>query len=480
MSNFSYFKECAKKVLSIPSHDESGDDELVLYLKALMTEFGFKTQVQPVGHSVDRLSKRQSNLIGFSSDTLVDRSTRRGVLFVNPLDVTCGSVAAQWTLTQGNPFASVVDENRIVGAGAIQGKLDFLCRIFGAADLPKRSHKTPIYLVGTCASQFGMLGSKYLVESLSVNPKSVYTFSPTQLLQTNQSPGQLVFQVEIDAAGKERDSKGYNRCVEIVTTGLSLDLAQKDHASNSFDLLMNLLLDATDAGFDFQWGSLSVKGAEGAIPDLAKVKIYLTTFQFEDFKLFIKNQLSHGSLDRVFRVEYTNASDSGASFIPQQLVEVILRLDYEWKQFIEKLNLRPNSSFDQPLSQGSITRVQMSSPGKISLSFELRLMPNHSLSGVEKEWKEIVSKAASNYSQLHFQLTKNYSIVGAVSEFVLSSKNINYLNDAGLFVKAKFPTAIVGLGSMSAHPKGPNEQVSWDELEKAISFYKDLIFAMSG
>jgi len=480
MSNFSYFKECAKKVLSIPSHDESGDDELVLYLKALMTEFGFKTQIQPVGHSIDRLSKRQSNLIGFSSDTLVDRSTRRGVMFVNPLDVTCGSVAAQWTLTQGNPFASVVDENRIVGAGAIQGKLDFLCRIFGASELPRRSHKTPIYLVGTCASQFGMLGSKYLVESLSVNPKSVYTFSPTQLLQTNQSPGQLVFQVEIDAAGKERDSKGYNRCVEIVTTGLSLDLAQKDHASNSFDLLMNLLLDATDAGFDFQWGSLSVKGAEGAIPDLAKVKIYLTTFQFEDFKLFIKNQLNQGNLDRTFRVEYANASDSGASFIPQQLVEVVLRLDYEWKQFIEKLNLSPNSSFDQPLSQGSITRVQMNSPGKISLSFELRLMPNHSLANVEKEWKEIVSKAASNYSQLHFQLMKNYSIMGAVSEFVLSSKNINYLNDAGLFVKAKFPTSIVGLGSMNAHPKGPNEQVSWDELEKAIHFYQDLIFAMSG
>lgn len=480
MPNFSYFKECAKKVLSIPSYEETGNDELVLYFKALMTEFGFKTQVQPVGHSIDRLSKRQSNLIGFSSDTLVDRSTRNGVLFVNPLDVTCGSVAAQWTLTQGNPHTSIVDENKIVGAGAVQGKLDFLCRIFGAADLPKRSHKTPIYLVGTCASQFGMLGSKYLVESLSVNPKSVYTFAPTQLLQTNQSPGQLVFQIEIDAAGKERDSKGYNRCVEIITTGLSLDLAQKNHASNSFDLLMNLLLDATDAGFDFQWGSLCVKGAEGAIPDLAKVKIYLTTFQFEDFKQFVKNHLNHGNLDRTFRVEYSNASDSGASFIPQQLVEVVLRLDYEWKQFIEKLNLQPNASFDQPLSQGSITRVQMKSSGKISLSFELRLMPNHSLPTVEKEWKEIVTKAAGQYANLHFQLMKNYAIPGALSEFVLSSKNINYLSDAGLFVKAKFPTSIVGLGSMSAHPKGPNEQVTWAELERAIHYYQDLIFAMSG
>ena len=411
---------------------------------------------------------------------MVDRSTRNGVLFINPLDVTSGSVAAQWTLTQGNPHTSVVDENRIIGAGAIQGKLDFLCRIFGAADLPKRSHKTPIYLVGTCASQFGMLGSKYLVESLSVNPKSVYTFSPTQLLQTNQSPGQMVFQVEIDAAGKERDSKGYNRCVEIITTGLSLDLAQKNHASNSFDLLMNLLLDATESGFDFQWGSLSVKGAEGAIPDLAKVKIYLTTFQFEDFKQFMRAHLSHGNLDRTFRVEYSNASDSGASFIPQQLIEVILRLDYEWKQFVEKLNLQPNTSFDQPLSQASITRVQMKNTGKISLSFELRLMPNHSLLVVEKEWKEIVSQALSHYSHLHYQMMKNYAVPGALSEFVLSSKNINYLSDAGFFVKAKIPTSIVGLGSMVAHPKGPNEQVSWDELQKAIDYYQDLIFAMSG
>jgi len=480
MPSFHYFKECAKKVLSIPSHEESGNDELVLYLRALMTEFGFKTQVQPVGHSIDRLSKRQSNLIAFSSDTLVDRSTRNGVLFINPLDVTIGSVSSQWTLTHGNPYSSVSDEKIIVGAGAVQGKLDFLCRIFGAADLPRKSHKTPIYLVGTCGSQFGMLGSKYIVESLCVNPKSVYTFAPTQLLQTNQSPGQVSFQVEIDAAGKERDSKGYNRCVEIVTTGLSMDLAQKEFAINSFDLLMNLLLDATDAGFDFQWGSLSVQGAEGGVPDLAKVKIYLTTFQFEDFKQFLKNQIGPEALGSIFRVEYSNASDAGASFIPQQLLEVILRLDYEWKKFVEKLNQTTSSSFDQPMSQGAITRIQLKNTGKISLTFDLRVMPNLSIQSVEKEWKEMVSKASADYSRLHFQTTKNYAVVGALSEYVISSKNINYLNDAGLFAKSKFPTSIVGLGSMDGHPKGPNEQVSWSELERAISYYQDLIHAMSG
>ncbi len=480
MPSFTHFKECAKKVLSIPSHEESGNDELVLYLRALLTEFGFKTQVQPVGHSIDRLSKRQSNLIAFSSDTLVDRSTRNGVLFINPLDVTIGSVATQWTLTHGNPYSSVSDEKIIVGAGTVQGKLDFLCRIFGASQLPKRSHKTPIYLVGACASQFGMLGSKYVVESLCVNPKSVYTYAPTGLLQTNQSPGQVSFQVEIDAAGKERDSKGYNRCVEIVTTGLSLDLSQKHQSVNSFELLMNLLLDATDAGFDFQWGSLSVKGAEGGIPDLAKVKIYLTTFQFEDFKQFIKNNLGETKIGKFFKVDYSNASDSGASFIPQQLLEVILRLDYEWKKFIEKLNLQPNFTFDQPMSQGAITRIQMKNSGRISLNFELRMMPNHSISAVEKEWKEILSKVSSEYTKMHFQVSKNYAIQGALSEYVISSKNINYLNDAGLFTKAKFPTSIVGLGSMDGHPKGPNEQVSWADLERAIAYYQDLIHAMSG
>lgn len=480
MPSFTYFKECAKKVLSIPSHEESGNDELVLYLRALLTEFGFKTQIQPVGHSVDRLSKRQSNLIAFSSDTLVDRSTRNGVLFINPLDVTIGSVPSQWTLTHGNPHTSVSDEKIIVGAGTVQGKLDFLCRIFGASQLPKKSHKTPVYLVGACASQFGMLGSKYVVESLCVNPKSVYTYAPTGLLQTNQSPGQVSFQIEIDAAGKEKDSKGYNRCVEITTTGLSLDLSQKKEAINSFDLLMNLLLDATDAGFDFQWGSLQVNGAEAAIPDLSKVRIYLTTFQFEDFKQFIKSSLGNSPMEKNFRVEYSNASDAGASFIPQQLLEVLLRLDYEWKKFIEKLNQSPNQTFDQPFSQGAITRIQMKNSGKISMTFDLRAMPNLPLPGIEKEWKELVSRASSDYPKMHFHVTRNYAIPGALSEFVISSKNINYMSDAGLFTKAKFQTSIVGLGSMNGHPKGPNEQVSWNDLEKAIAYYQDLITAMSG
>ena len=77
MVNFDKFKEQAQRVLSIRSDAESGNEELVRYLQSLLHDFGFKTLLQPFNHSLERLSKRQFNLVGFSSDTLVDRSTRR-------------------------------------------------------------------------------------------------------------------------------------------------------------------------------------------------------------------------------------------------------------------------------------------------------------------------------------------------------------------------------------------------------------------
>ena len=480
MVSFDKFKEHAQRVLSIPSHAESGNEELARYLQSVMHDFGFKTQLQSVNHSNERLSKRQYNLLGFSSDTLVDRTTRRGVMFANPLDVTTGNLPQLWTATQGNPQAPVMNENGIIGAGSVQGKLDFLCRVYGALDLLDRRHKNPLYLVGTCGSHFGMLGSRFLIESLAINPKEVYTFAPTNLSQCKQAVGHTSYTVDVDSSGRDRDSRGYNRCVEITAFGVSVDYSTPESSINAFDLLMDILLDATSSGFDFQWSHLEVKGAEGTNPDIAKAQIYLTAFQFEDFKQFIRTRLDHEEKQRFFRIDYIGVSEGGTSFIPNAQIELILELDFEWKNFLKALNQKPNASFDFPYNCGGLTRVREKGIGKLAVTFELRFLPNHAFAELDERWKSVVKRVAEKYKNFDFNTVRDFVVYGAATDQAATAKNTNYLSDAGWFHKSKFPFSIIGAGSVTELPKGPNEGILWKELKTAIQVYRELMLTVCG
>lgn len=469
MQIFERFKEHAARALAIPSTAETGNEELVRYYQTILHDLGFKTQMQEVKHSIDYLSKRQYNLIAFTSDSLVDRTTRKGALFINPLDVTTGTIPIKPTMT----------EDGLQGPGSVQGKIDFLARVYGSLDLLDRRHKNPLYLVGTAASHFGMLGSRFLIESLSVNPKEVYTFAPTELKKCKKSPGHLSFGIDIDSPARNRDSRGYNRCVEITARGVSLDFSAPKEAQNAFDLLMDLLLSAAQSGFDFQWSQIEAKGAESSNPDYAHAKIYLTAFQFEDFKQFLKEKLQPESYAAHFAVQFIGVSEGGTSFLPTELIEVLLELDHEWKILVDGLNQFPNTDFEYEYSAGALTRMMAKSSGKFQVNFELRFLPQHQATEIQKHWKQTVKAVFEKHSLFHYLMMMNCQVQGVDESDPMKIKNVNYLSDAGFFAKAKFPVTLLGAGSTRMTPKGPEEQVDWSELERAIQVYRELMLKVA-
>ncbi len=475
MLSFDKFKEHAKRVLGIPSHSESGNEELARYLQSMMHDYGLKTTLQPVSHSLDEISKRQVNLIGYTADQLVDRSSRRGHLFISPLDVSTGNLPHLWTATQGNPHAPVVNEHGIVGAGAVQGKLDFLCRVFAAVDLVDKRHKSPLYLVGTCGSYQGMMGSRFLIESLAVNPKSVHTFAPTHLKLCDQSAGQIAFTVDLESSIRDRDSRGYNRSLTLTAYGLGADFSTPHNGINAFDLLMDLLLQAAEEGFDFQWSSLEAKGASGTNPDLAWTQISLTSFQFEDFKQFLRNRIGSEDQAKFYRVDFSGILETSTRFIPSELVEVILELDHEWKAFIGRLNQQRDERFELKESVGSLVKVTQKPNSKLAVSFELRYLPVHDPLKIDAEWKSIVKMISEKFLRIHFGVHRHYLVPGMGVTESGSLGGTNYLSDAGLFHKAAFPVKIIGSGSLENLPKGPNEAIRWSELEVAIATYREMM-----
>ncbi|MBS1959360.1 MAG: M20/M25/M40 family metallo-hydrolase [Bdellovibrionales bacterium] len=470
MQIFEKFKEHAARALNISSNSESGNEELVRYYQTILHDLGFKTQLQEVKHAIDSLSKRQYNLIAFTSDTLVDRTTRKGVLFINPLDTSSGTI----------PMKVGVDEGGLHGPGSVQGKIDFLCRVYAALDLLDHRHKNPLYIVGTAASHFGMLGSRFLIESLLVNPKEVYTFSPTELKKCKKSPGHLSFGIDIDSPARNRDSRGYNRCVQIAARGVSLDFSTPKDAVNAFDMLIDLLLSGAQSGFDFQWNHIEARGAECANPDFATVKIFLTAFQFEDFKQFLKEKLQPETYAQNFVIDFVGVSEGGTSFFPTELIEVILELDHEWKRLIEGLNQFPNDDFAYEYSSGAMTRVFPKNSGKFHVSFELRFLPQHQQAEIQNHWKQIVKGVFEKHSLFHYLMVMNCQVQGVDEIDPMKTKNVNYSSDAGFFHKGKFPVTLIGAGSTRQCPKGPEEHVRWAELEKAIQIYRELMLKVSG
>jgi hypothetical protein len=323
-----------------------------------------------------------------------------------------------------------------------------------------------------------MLGSKFLIESLAVNPQEVIAFAPTELQMCRQGPGHAVYSVDIDSPIRDRDPRGYNRAVMIQSFGLSTDFAAGQDAINAYELLIELLLDATANGFDYQWSKLETKGAEGANPDIAEANIYLTAFQFEDFKHFMRNRLQEQDRTRFFRIDFVGITENSVSFLSPDLIEVILELEYEWKSLLDQFNLSQCPQFETPKSVGALTRIRSMPSGKTQVRFEVRSLPQHTLDAWESAWREKVQGLFAKYHGMSFSVTRDRAVPALHVEEAHYAKNSNALSDAGWFAKSKFPVSVVGAGSIRNLPKGPNESIRLEDLDRAIHYYKELILSL--
>ena len=164
------FLEEARKMIRMNSVTSNGNEELANYVGLLMQDKGLKVQMQHVTHSNEDLSKRQFNVIGILGDPLVDRKIKKGLLLSSHLDTVSPGLLEHWTETGGDPFSASVKDGKIFGLGAADVKLDFLCKLHAVEKFREKKLKNPIYLAGTCSEERGMLGAKYLIKSLSLNP----------------------------------------------------------------------------------------------------------------------------------------------------------------------------------------------------------------------------------------------------------------------------------------------------------------------
>ncbi|MBL7715970.1 MAG: M20/M25/M40 family metallo-hydrolase [Bdellovibrionales bacterium] len=483
--------EDAKRLVRLNSTAKHGNEELANLIHGMLQDRGIKSQLQLVTHSLEDVSKRQFNVIGVLGDPLVDRKIRKGLLLLSHLDTFPAGLSENWTETGGDPFALTVKDGKVFGLGTASAKLDFLCKLRVMEKFREKKLKMPIYLVGTCGREVGMLGSRYLIKSLSLNPKYVIVGEPTDNRIIHAHKSQLIYRVSIGFHQVERDSKGFNRRIDLHSFGRSVCGSSPEKGVNAIDQMLDFLGRGIQNGFEFRFTTVEGGESPSQVPDRALGEFYMTTQQFENFKRFFRESIRMAGKEKAFRVELGGLGDSGIRFIPDSVFRAVLEVQSFFKKTAEVLATRHDPSFDPGISTVNLSRIEPFTSA-IQMTFDVRLLPAQVQSEVLAQIEAGVQQIASKYPSLNIRgtLDKKVSSLSLPSESqwvqicqeslkgaeippVMSKKST--ASEAALFQEAGYDAVSFGPGSSQSVAGSPNEHGLLTQIEKAVAFYSELI-----
>jgi acetylornithine deacetylase/succinyl-diaminopimelate desuccinylase-like protein len=488
------FLEEARRLIRTGSPSHQGNEEVANFAHSILQDRGFRSDMQMVFHSLEAVSKRQFNVIGILGDQLVDRKTRKGLLLLSSLDTSTPGLRQNWTESAGDPFELTVRDEHITGLGVASGKLDFLCRLHAAQRFREKKLKMPIYIVGTCGGSLGMFGAKYLIQSKALNPMYTLVSAPTALQLGTVHKGWLQLRVFIGFPMVERDARGFNRRLRILSRGKMASSADPEQGEHAVLHALALLEQAIGEGFDLRFTALEGGEWPSLVPDECRVEFYTSPHQFEDFKLFFETYSKRAERTDSFDLEFGALNETGVRFYPEALFPCMLDIFSAYSEVGHQL-----SGLDSVQIQPPGTTVHFSSIkprlGGLELGFDIRPMPGLSQLEVESRFQTVLQVISKKYPSVNLTLTKERFVpsmqaqdsagaarlaevcveAGAAAGLSIHPVELAAASESALFQKAGYEVASFGPGSPFANVGSPNENVSITELEQAMTFYDRLI-----
>ena len=485
------FLEEAKRMIRINSISLNGNEEIANYVASLMQDRGLKTQLQHVTHSNETISKRQFNVIGIIGDPLVDRKIRKGLLLNTHLDTVSPGILENWTETAGDPYAAIIKEGKVFGLGSADVKLDFLCKLHAVERFRERKLKHPIYLVGTCGEEIGMFGVKYLIKSLTLNPKFVLVGEPSHLTVVYAHKCLNIYRISIGYQLVERDARGFNRRIDLHSFGKSAHSSYPHLGKNAILAAVDFLHSAMDHGFEMRFTRLDGGDTVNKVPDHSLGQFYLTSHQLEDFKRFFREMLKTEGKEKAFRVELGGVGDSGVRFLPDNLFPCVTEVVEFFKSMSSELEEKKDDTYDPAFSTVNFGQLKQRTGG-VDMYFDIRLLPDFSPQEIEKKIKLGIRQIASKYPSLNIDVAlermnpslnmemgdqflticrESMDAVGIEPNFSKKATS----TEAAQYFQAGYPAVVFGPGKSQGNSHSPNEHNLLDHLEKAISFYEKVI-----
>jgi succinyl-diaminopimelate desuccinylase len=481
-------------MIRIRSLSSQGNEEIANFVAAMLQDRGLKTQLQQVTHSIDDISKRQFNVIGVLGDPLVDKKIRKGLLLCAHLDTMTPGLPEAWTETGGDPFSPVVKEGKIFGLGSADSKLDFLCKLRAIEKFREKKLSMPVYLVGTCGEEIGMLGVRYLIKSLALNPRFVLVGEPTDLKLVHTHKAVLQFKVSVAFHQVERDAKGFSRRIDLSSFGRAAHGSQPAQGVNAISQMTEFLSRAVENGFELRFTKFDGGDAANKVPDLAKAEFYMNSNQFEEFKRFFRETVKMTGKEKGFRVELGGLGDTGVRFLPEVVFKAIHEVNEFFKALSEEFTSQEDAEFNPPVCTTNLSLLRQAQHA-IFLTYDLRLLPKIDERSIESRVMEGVKKISSRFPNLNISIQLDRGVQALRSkeavlegEFVKSCMGamtaasippslgtVSAATEASAFLEAGYETLVFGAGKSDGNAGSANEFNTLEGLERAIAFYEQII-----
>lgn len=483
--------EDARRMIRINSVSANGNEELANYVAGLLQDRGLKTIQQQVTHSLENVSKRQFNVIGILGDPLVDKKTRKGLLLNSHLDTVSPGLSENWTETGGNPFNALIKDGRVYGLGAADAKIDFLCKLRAIEKFREKKLKMPIYLVGSSGEELGMVGTKYLIKSLALNPKYVLVGEPTELKVVYAHKCVNIFKVTIGFNQVERDARGFSRRIDLHSFGKSSHASYPSLGTNAVSQMLEFLQRATENGFELRFTKMVGGDSINKVPDRGMVEFFMTSHQFEEFKRFFRETIKMTGKEKAFRVELGGLGDMGVRFLPDAVFKCVCEVLGAFKGLSGEMGEFQDGSYDPPSSTISFSQL-VQHPTNIEMYFDMRLLPDQDQEEIQKKVQSLIQVIAARFPNLNvagalersspgLSMNVDQELVKICQDAMHSAQLAPVLDkkptatEASLYYQAGYQAVAFGPGVSAGNAGSPNEHNLLDQMEKAVAFYEALI-----
>lgn len=443
------FLERCRRFIGVESTPTTGNVEVAQLAAQWCRDIGLHVSLQEGVIS----GVAQANLIARPIESRPDKE----LLFQTHLDTTSPGTYSLWTETDRNPFNATIHGDKIYGLGAVNSKLDFLCKLEAIRLVGEKKWKLPYVLVGTYGQEVGMFGAKKIIQEDMVSASHALIGEPTDLLPVISCNGSVVAEFFIPFSEEEKNYRIEHEQAESTATQSRIFRGKAAHSStphlgeNAIMKLVRYLGELPET-----MSVLTIDGGtfHNIVPDQAFIEV--------DMSRTFKNNIGQRFI-RLIR-EMENLSTTFFNFQDTQV--------------------------NPPLPTFNVGVVRTYEDG-IQVMVNLRLTPAVSETTLQ-EWRTRI-RGFCQTAEIRFRTREYKPPVKTDSNGVLVQNAISTLREMGLnavpttkattnessiYSGSGIQSLVIGPGSSTGNSHGPNEHNSIKQLESAIGFYRKMIERM--
>lgn len=376
------------------------------------------------------------------------------LLLTSHLDTVPPGDPALWTKTQGDPFAPVIEGDRLYGLGSADAKLDWLAKAAAIARFRGRPFIRPLLFTGTYGEERGLVGARRLLADPPCPIGYAFVGEPCELKLVHAHKGILVCALHL--SGRVFSPQpGTPRT--LVVAGRSAHSSTPARGENAILKALEELQHAPPLV------PLSLQGGDA----VNKVPAHCEVTVLEPDSL---GSQSHSPLDPA---------------ILAALTEFTAGLTAAVAEFSDA-----NPEFSPPTLTVNVGQIQAEGD-TADLLFDLRPLPEQDVDRLLARLQELASRlntAAPLTATLEVRrrnpafftpydaaiLTTGLRVLARIG-LPLEVAAKAGCTEAGLYGERSIPALVYGAGVAGGNIHAPNESTTLSQLERSVDFYAGVI-----